>query len=49
MITFYVPMYAPAANQSLEFDDITVRGNVAPMSAPPYAGSSRLFLRVRSP
>jgi hypothetical protein len=49
VITFYVPVYAPAANQSLEFDDITVRGSLVPKIAPPYAGSDRLFLRVRSP
>ncbi len=49
VVTFYVPVYAPEAVQSLEFDDLTVRGNLAPLTAPPYAGSNRLFLRVRSP
>jgi hypothetical protein len=49
VVTFYVPVYSPATSQSLEFDDITVRGNLSPLTAPPYAGSNRLFLRVRSP
>jgi hypothetical protein len=49
IITFYVPVSAPEAVQRLEFDDITVHGHLAPLIAPPYAGSDRLFLRVRSP
>jgi hypothetical protein len=49
VVTFYVPVYAPEAVQSLEFDDLTVRGNVAPLIMPPYVGSDRMFLRVRSP
>jgi hypothetical protein len=48
-VIFRIPVYSPATSQSLEFDDLTVRGNVAPLTAPPYAGSDRLFLRVRSP
>lgn len=49
VVTIYVPVYSPAAASSLEFDDLTVRGNLAPSPLPPYAGSNRLFLRVRSP
>ena len=47
MVTFYVPVYAPQAVQSLEFDDITVRGNVTPLTPPPYANAGKLFLRVK--
>jgi len=49
VVTFCVPVYSPANTSSLEFDDITVRGNLSPLSPPAYAGSSQLFLRVRSP
>lgn len=49
VVTFCVPVYSPANISSLEFDDLTVRGNVTPLTLPPYAGSDRLFLRVRSP
>jgi hypothetical protein len=49
VVTFHIPVYAPEAVQSLEFDDLTVRGGVTPLTAPPYAGTARLFLRVRTP
>jgi hypothetical protein len=49
VVTFYLPVYSPAATSSLEFDDLTLRGNLSPLPVPPYAGSNRLFLRVRSP
>jgi hypothetical protein len=49
LVTFCVPVYSPAATSSLEFDDITVRGNLTPLPLPPYASTNRLFLRVRSP
>jgi hypothetical protein len=49
VVTFYIPVYAPEAGQNLEFDDITVCGDLTPLAAPPYAGHNQLFLRVRSP
>jgi hypothetical protein len=49
LVTFCVPVYSPANTSSLEFDDITVRGNLTPLTPPAYGASNRLFLRVRSP
>jgi hypothetical protein len=45
-ITFTIPVYAPATANSLEFDDITVKGNVFPAPIPSYVGAPRLYLRV---
>jgi hypothetical protein len=45
--TFKIPLYAPTAASSLEFDDITINGNVLAAPLPPYAGANRLFLRIR--
>ena len=47
VVTFYVPVYSPAAVQSLEFDDITVRGSVTLENVIPPGGRDRLFFRVR--
>jgi hypothetical protein len=49
VVTFCVPVYSPATGSSLEFDDITVRGNLSPLTPPAYGTTNRLFLRVRSP
>ncbi|HXI71903.1 MAG TPA: autotransporter-associated beta strand repeat-containing protein [Verrucomicrobiae bacterium] len=46
-VTFKIPFYSPAAASSLEFDDITVKGNVSPGPLPVYAGGDQLFLRVK--
>jgi autotransporter-associated beta strand protein len=47
VVTFKIPFYAPAAASSLEFDDITVKGNISPGLLPTYAGGDKLFLRVK--
>jgi hypothetical protein len=47
VVTFTIPCYSPAAGSSLEFDDVTVRGNIKPPPLPPYAGAKSLFLRVK--
>ena len=47
VVTFYVPVYSPAAVQSLEFDDITVRGNLTLENVIPPGDRDRLFFRVR--
>jgi hypothetical protein len=46
-VTFKIPFYSPAPSSSVEFDDITVIGNLSPAPLPPYAGASQLFLRVK--
>ena len=46
-VTFKIPFYSPAAASSLEFDDITVKGNVSPGPLPAYSGGDKLFLRVK--
>jgi hypothetical protein len=48
VVTFCVPVYSPATGSSLEFDDLTVRGNLTPLTLPDYGATNRLFLRVRS-
>ena len=49
VVTFTIPCYSPAAGSSLEFDDITVKGNVTPPLAipPPYVGAPSLYFRVK--
>jgi len=47
VITFKVPFYAPSPGNSVEFDDLTIKGNVTPGPLPPYAGASKLFLRIK--
>jgi len=49
VVTFYVPVYSPATSSSLEFDDLTVRGSLSPLTAPPYVNAGKLFLRVKQP
>jgi hypothetical protein len=46
-VTFKIAVYTPATASSVEFDDITVKGNVSPGLLPPYAGGDKLFLRVK--
>jgi autotransporter-associated beta strand protein len=47
VVTFTIPFYAPAAASSLEFDDITVTGNVTPGPQVPYAGAKKMFFRIQ--
>jgi autotransporter-associated beta strand protein len=47
VVTFKIPFYAPAAASSLEFDDLTVSGNVSPGIGAPYVGANPLFLRIK--
>jgi hypothetical protein len=48
VVTFTIPCYSPATGSSLEFDDITVKGNVTPplVNPPPYVGAPFLYFRV---
>jgi autotransporter-associated beta strand protein len=46
-VTFKIVVYTPAIGSSVEFDDITVNGNVSPGPLPPYASGDKLFLRVK--
>jgi autotransporter-associated beta strand protein len=47
VVTFKIPIFAPAAANSVEIDDITVIGNITPGPVPPYVGADRLFLRIK--
>jgi hypothetical protein len=46
-VTFKIAVYTPATGSSVEFDDITLKGNVSPGPLPVYAGGDRLFLRIK--
>jgi len=46
-VTFKIAIYTPASTSSLEFDDITVSGNVSPGVPNPLTGANTLFLRVK--
>lgn len=46
-VTFKIAVYTPATGSSVEFDDITVRGNISPGPLPAYAGGDKLFLRIK--
>ncbi len=46
-VTFKIAVYTPASGSSVEFDDITIKGNVSPGPLPVYAGGDKLFLRVK--
>ena len=47
VVTFKIPFYAPAAGSSLEFDNITVNGDVSPGIPAGYVGANPLFLRIK--
>jgi len=46
-VTFKIAVYTPATGSSVEFDDITIKGNVSPGPLPAYAGGDKLFLRIK--
>jgi hypothetical protein len=46
-VTFKIPFYSLAAASSLEFDDITVKGNVSPGVPAGYVGANPLFFRIK--
>jgi autotransporter-associated beta strand protein len=46
-VTFKIAVYTPATGSSVEFDDLTIKGNIAPGLLPTYAGGNKLFLRVK--
>jgi len=46
-VVFKIVFYAPAASSSLEFDNITLEGNVSPGVPPNYIGLNPLFLRIK--
>jgi hypothetical protein len=47
VVTFKLVVYAPQSANSVEFDDITVKGNITPRPTTTYEGSNQLFLRVK--
>jgi hypothetical protein len=47
VVTFRVLVFAPTTGSAIEFDDITVKGDITPGPTPNYIGASQLFLRVR--
>ena len=47
VVTFKIPIFAPAAANSVEIDDLTVIGNITPAPVPPYVGADKLFLRIK--
>jgi hypothetical protein len=47
VITFKLVVFMPVTGNSIELDDITVRGNVSPGVPPAYSGVNQLFLRIR--
>jgi hypothetical protein len=47
VVTFKIPIFAPAAANSVEIDDITVKGNITPGPVPPYVGAGQMFLRMK--
>lgn len=47
VVTFKIAVYTPASASSVEFDDITLKGNISPGPLPPYAGGDKLFLRIK--
>jgi hypothetical protein len=46
-VTFAIPMFTPGAVNSLEFDDLTVRGTVTPRLLAGDLAGDRMFLRIR--
>jgi len=46
-VVFKIVFYAPAAASSLEFDNISVLGNVSPGVPEGYVGKNPLFLRIK--
>ena len=46
-VTFTIPTYSPATGNSLEFDDLTLRGTITPPMLPRDGNGEKLFLRVR--
>jgi hypothetical protein len=49
VVTFKIAIFAPAAANSVEIDDLTVKGNITPGPVPPYVGARQLFLRLKQP
>jgi autotransporter-associated beta strand protein len=47
VISFKLVVFMPVTGNSVEIDDITVRGNVSPGVPPAYSGADQLFLRIR--
>jgi hypothetical protein len=46
-VRFTLALYTPSPGNSIELDDLTVRGLVTPRTIPGYVGAEALYLRVR--
>lgn len=46
VVRFIIPIFSPATGNSIELDDLIVRGAVTPRPAPAYVGADQLYLRV---
>ena len=47
VVRFVIPIYSPATGNSIEMDDLAVRGALYPRPTPAYVGANQLYLRVR--
>jgi len=47
VVTFKIVVFTPQAANSVEFDDITVIGNITPRPVTPYEGAGTLFFRIK--
>ncbi|MGN6555916.1 MAG: hypothetical protein ACTHLW_19585, partial [Verrucomicrobiota bacterium] len=47
VVRFRIPIYAPDTINSIELDDLTIRGAVSPRPVPAYVGAGQLYVRVR--
>jgi len=47
VVHFALPIFSPDTINSVELDDLTIRGMVSPRPSPAYVGADELYLRVR--
>ena len=47
VVTFKIVIFTPQAANSVEFDDITVKGNITPRPETPYENAGKVFFRVK--
>jgi autotransporter-associated beta strand protein len=47
VITFKIAIFSPQNANSLEFDDITVKGNITPRPVTPYENAGQVFYRIK--
>jgi hypothetical protein len=47
VVTFKIVIFTPQAANSVEFDDITVKGNITPRPVTPYENADKVFFRIK--